>query len=413
MMPDSFTSQGGIARTAGREWLMQALRRTRARTHALFAAYRKGLAATQLAVPFSGEVNPPLWELGHIGWFQEWWIARNRDRRLGVQANPDCTRMLSRLAGADGLYDSGRVPHDSRWTLPFPDAAATHRYLQDVLDDTLALLGSSEEDDASLYFFRLALFHEDMHSEAAVYMAQSLGIALPAEIAFPRGISYVGVQRADANRLPGGKWELGAGANVSGFSFDNELGMHAETLAPFEIDAELVTWMRYLPFVEACGYDQKQWWTAEGWEWLQRVKLDAPRYLRMKDGHWQRQSFGIWQPLDLSATATHIGYHEAEAWCRWAGRRLPTETEWECAALTSPEFHWGKVWEWTASTFMPFPDFVAHPYRDYSAPWFGTRQVLRGACDATASQMIHPKYRNFFTADRNDIYAGFRTCAGD
>jgi EgtB-related family protein len=119
-------------------------------------------------------------------------------------------------------------------------------------------------------------------------------------------------------------------------------------------------------------------------------------------------------PIDPAAPACQLTAHEAEAWCRSAGRRLPTEDEWETAATlatTSDDFAWGEVWEWTASAFAPYPGFVPHPYRDYSQPWFDGRRVLRGASFATAPWMRHPRYRNFFPADRNDVFAGFRSCA--
>jgi len=108
----------------------------------------------------------------------------------------------------------------------------------------------------------------------------------------------------------------------------------------------------------------------------------------------------------------HISLAEAQDYCAWAGRRLPTEAEWELAASSSrdEDFKWGKVWEWTSSKFAPYPGFVAHPYLDYSEPWFGSRQVLRGACHATQPMMKNMKYRNYFTPERTDIYAGFRTC---
>ncbi|MGH6627173.1 MAG: DinB family protein, partial [Burkholderiaceae bacterium] len=140
------------ARTAGRAALAQALREARARTLALFAAYEGALAATGLAVPCSPELNPPLWELGHIAWFQDWWLARNRERWRGAACEPGHAHAPSRLAGADALYDSSLVPHDSRWQLPLPGAEATCAYLQAVQQQTLELLAASDEDDAALYF---------------------------------------------------------------------------------------------------------------------------------------------------------------------------------------------------------------------------------------------------------------------
>ena len=125
----------------------------------------------------------------------------------------------------------------------------------------------------------------------------------------------------------------------------------------------------------------------------------APRYLRREAGSWQQWRHGRWQALDLHAAACHLSCFEAEAWCRWAGRRLPSEAEWERAACRGgAAFRWGDVWEWTASAFAPYPGFEPHPYRDYSAPWFDGRPVLRGASFMTQPRMRHPRYRNYFRA---------------
>jgi EgtB-related family protein len=373
------------ARCGGRDVLAAALRDCRTRTLSLLDAYVHALGA-KLLVPQSVQLNPPLWEAGHIGWFQDYWIGRNRQRDLGTGCDPDQQRPAGRLAQADALYNSSLVAHATRWDLALPNLEATRAYLADGLAESLALLARAPETDDALYFYRLALFHEDMHAEAAIYMAQALDIPVPVTLLQPAAQPQKNVPLAVAAQT----WTLGFADR--GFAFDNELGAHAVSVAEFEIDSNVVSWERYLPYLEASG-------------------ASPPRYLRRQGGSWQTRRFGRWQTLEMDAPATHLTWFEAAAWCQWAGRRLPTETEWELAAVTQARFDWGQVWEWTASRFLPYPGFVAHPYRDYSAPWFGDRYVLRGASRATSARMTHPRYRNFFTPERNDIHNGFRSCA--
>jgi gamma-glutamyl hercynylcysteine S-oxide synthase len=377
-------------RSGDRAAVRHALVAARERTLAIADAYAAALEPAGMRVPYAPTLNPPLWELGHVGWFQEYWIGRNRERDRGIGCDPAHARGPSLLHGADSLYDSGTVAHRSRWELPLPDAAATRRYLAGALAQTLELLEQLPRNpgDPELYFFRLAALHEEMHAEAACYMARALGVPLAA-----KPIAPARVPRQAEVEVPAQAFRLGY--DGPGFAFDNELGSHEVHLEAFKIDAQPVTWARFLAFAEAGGYEQQRWWSEPGWAWLRQ------------SGRPDHET----QAHDPDEAAVHLSAHEAQAWCRWAGRRLPTEAQWECAALTVSGFTWGQVWEWTASAFQPYPGFKPHPYRDYSAPWFGSRTVLRGACPATSAALAHPRYRNFFEPHRCDVFAGFRSCA--
>ncbi len=396
---------GSSIRQADADTLAAALQASRRDT---LAAIERALAATAGQVPQHGDLNPPLWELGHIGWFQAWWLGRNPARAQGWRADPELARPPS---AGDVLYDSSRVPHASRWQLPLPGAGATRQAVAGQLEQTLALLRDSPADDDALYFFRLTLLHEDMHHEAALYMAQSLGWTVDD----PRWQPQPLAEANPALHIQAGS--LHAGDAGPGFAFDNELGPHTAPLPTFQIDSRVQRWADFLPFVEAGGYRDTRLWSDVGRAWLAQQAAAGlrplPRYLRRAvEGGWQQQRGGHWLPLDPALPACHLTCFEAEAWCAWAGRRLPTESEWQHAATERDEdFHWGAVWEWTASPFLPYPGFVAHPYRDYSAPWFGSRRVLRGASFGTQPRLHHPQYRNFFAPERNDIFAGFRSCA--
>jgi iron(II)-dependent oxidoreductase len=347
-----------------------------------------------LQVPRLQHLNPPLWELGHVGWFQEYWTTRNPQQALGLRADPLCKRRPGIRGDADALYNSATVVHQRRWDLPLPDARQTLDDLQQQLELCLAQLQQTPDDDTGLYFHRLALFHEDMHHEAGLTMAQALGVAINNPRWQPQRIeSLHGPLPFDAR-----DWVLGRDLGL-GFSFDNELPACTVPLTDYEIDAQVVRWAEYLPFVEQGGYLQPAFWDDAGQAWLNACGLEHPVYLnRSGAGHsWQQRRDGAWRPLELSEPAVHLS---------------PTEAEWEQAACQAPErFRWGDVWEWTASPHAPFAGFKPHPYQDYAAPFFDGRPVLKGGSFLTQDRMKHPSYRNFFTADRCDIAAGFRSCA--
>lgn len=422
------------ARLAG--WFADARARTLELIH--------GLDAARLMGPRLDIVNPFLWEIGHVAWFQEYFVSRRLD------GGPSC------LPGADALYNSSTVPHDVRWDLPLPPLDQTLDYMARVRDTTMRRLdrGDPTAEETALYL--IALYHEDMHDEAFTYTRQMLGYPPPV-LAAAQGGAAVTIEAGPLPgdvAVPGGTLQLGAPTDAA-FVFDNEKWAHTVEVAPFRIARAPVTNAEFLSFVTEHGYQRREFWTDEGWRWREDARADHPHYWRERNGAWLERRFDTEEPLRPHRPVNHVNWYEAGAWCRWAGRRLPSEAEWEAAAATEPDadlkrpYPWGddppspqhanldgramgtvdvaalpagdsasgcrqmigNVWEWTATAFEPYPGFSPDAYADYSAPWFGSRKVLRGGAWATRGRMINNTYRNFFTPDRRDVMAGFRTCS--
>ena len=322
-----------------------------------------GLGGERELGPRLAIVNPPRWEVGHVGWFQEWWCLRD--------AQED---RASLLPNADRLYDSAKVAHATRWGLPLPSFRDTLAYRDEVTERLIARIKAG---DANPYFVQLAVRHEDMHAEAFHYTRQTLGYDGEGG---PKPVDAFG----DCD-FEGGIIRLGSTPG-EGFVFDNEKWSHPLVLRPFRISRGCVTNSQYEEFVRAGGA--------------------VPRYWRGTEA----RRFDRWVERVPEEPVIHVSWQEAQAYCRFAGRRLPTEAEWEYAALRGLE-QVGNLWEWTASDFLPYPGFVRDPYKEYSEPWFGTHKVLRGGSFATPARIARPRFRNFYTPDRADIFAGFRTCA--
>jgi ergothioneine biosynthesis protein EgtB len=389
-------------RHATPEQLAQALQDARDYTLALFDSYAEaGLDAPE-KVPRLSIVNPPLWELGHLAWFAEWYVLREAQ-----SSAPDAAQRGSLLTKGDDWFDSNTVPHDARWTLGLPLPAQLKTYCREVLDRVLDKLAHVSNEPDALYPYRLALAHEDMHGEALAYTLQTLGVVMPPRLAERAIPSWT----QGEIRFPGGTILLGSAAD-DGFVFDNEKWAHPCHVPAFVMDSTLISNAQYADFVADDGYQRPQFWTQAGRAWLMQQEQSAPRDWLREGKQWRCHRFGRYSALPANEPVRHVSLYEAQAYCAWAGRRLPTEAEWEFAAMSGhPALRWGDLWEWTCTPFEPYPGFAADAYREYSAPWFMTHQVLRGASFATQERMRSAKYRNFYLPERNDVFVGFRTCA--
>jgi gamma-glutamyl hercynylcysteine S-oxide synthase len=246
-----------------------------------------------------------------------------------------------------------------------------------------------------------------MHAEAFAYTLQTLGLKQPAGLRESLGAQAL----RPTVLLPPTRHLLGCVA--PGFNFDNEKSQHTVHVPEFEIDAQPVTWAEFAEFIADGGYDHDGHWSNDGRAWLAQTERRSPLYVEQA-----RQSVivtrnGAAVRVHQHEPVRHVTLWEAQAYARWAGRRLPTEVEWEVAAVNAARrgFTWGQVYEWTASAFTPFSGFAADPYKEYSEPWFHSHQSVRGASFATSPRLRYPQFRNFYMPERDDIFVGFRTCA--
>ncbi len=355
--------------------------------------------------------------IGRAGWFQEHWIARHVQRHRGEAADPDAPRLPSIEPMADRWFGPGQAATPGSAALSgrrgdaVPDPTEIRRYLADTLETTLELLASSAGDDASLHGFRLALMHEDRLSERLAEAAQWL--AVPARDGDPAPAGPPARMQRDPLQVGAGPVRLGASAD-EGLVPPSERWAHGVDVPAFEIDALPVCWARFSEFVEDGGYDEPRWWTAAGWDWVQARSRRVPRGIEQMRGAVIAQRRGQMRRLPATQTATHLTLHEAEAWCRWAGRRLPTEAEWVRARATAVHrgWVWGDVWEWMLDGPRPYPGGQGLRVAGFSkvAPPRGWG-LLRGASAWTLPRVAHPGVRRAAAPDRDDLFCGFRSCA--
>jgi len=391
-------------------------------------------------------LEPPIWEMGHVGWFQEFWISRHLDHAATL------------LPGSDAIYDAFNVAYTRRWEHRFPSREATLGYITEVLKRSVGRLESREPRSEDAYFYTLAALHEDMHAENLTLILHSLDYSRPKLSRFDALCASPPVDPAYRPRdvfVPGGEFTLGAALDEP-FVFDNEKWAHPVTVAPCSIASTPVTNAEFQAFVDDGGYRRRELWDRRGWDWRRRQGAQHPLFwVRGGDGRWYERQFGQVGALSPWHPVVHVNWFEAQAYCAWAGRRLPTEAEWEMAATLHPatgrkrRFPWGdaaptperasldfraggtidvrampdgdsplgcrqmigNVWEWVDDTFDAYPGFVCDPYQEYSQPYFGRKKVLRGGCWTTRSRLIRSTWRNFYMRHRRNVFAGFRTAA--
>jgi iron(II)-dependent oxidoreductase len=371
------------------------------------------LSEEQLNRVYSPILSPLIWDLGHIANFEELWLVREIGGR-----DP--------LHGELGdLYDAIEQPRKIRGELPILKGDEVRPYMEGVRERTLEVLDeldvSADNEDRLLrdgFVYEMILAHEHQHNETMLQLLQLVEDYEPVKVVPPDQSVSEGPEMV---QVTGGTHEIGA--PDAGYAYDNERPRHAVELAPFEIDRTPVTNADWISFMDDTGADPPMYWEANG------------------EGGWTRNAMGRNDPVDPSLPVIHVSWHEADAFAKWAGKRLPTEPEWEAAAAGADRDHanldllsfgcapagaygdaasgcgalqmLGDVWEWTSSDFTAYPGFEAFPYPEYSEVFFGdTYKVLRGGAWATRRSVVRNSFRNWDLPERRQIFAGLR-CARD
>ncbi|MFJ1702678.1 ergothioneine biosynthesis protein EgtB [Kitasatospora sp. NPDC088346] len=396
-----------------------------------------------LTAQHSPLMSPLVWDLAHIGNQEELWLLRNVGGRDPM--HPEI----------DPLYDAFEHPRSERPTLPLLPPEEARAYAHEVRGRVLDLLAASPLEGTPLltdgFAFGLIAQHEQQHDETMLITHQLRRGPVALTAPPPAAPADTGSLPAEV-LVPAGPFTMGT--DTEPWALDNERPAHRVDLPAFHLDTAPVSNAAYQRFIADGGYREPRWWTAEGWQHRMRTGLVAPLFWTREGGQWLRRRFGTVEPVPPDEPVLHVSWYEADAYARWAGRRLPTEAEWEKAARHDPatdrsrRFPWGDaspapehanlgqrhlqpapvgsypagespcgarqlmgdVWEWTASDFLPYPGFRAWPYREYSEVFFGPEyKVLRGGSFAVAPVACRGTFRNWDYPIRRQIFAGFRT----
>ncbi len=408
------------------------------------------LSEQDLHVQHDPLMSPVIWDLGHIAHFEELWLTRNLDGPVEFVEMP-------------GMYNPFEFPRRVRGTLALPTLDECRSLMAEIRERVLERLRTADFQDGNTllrdgYVYEMVAQHEYQHDETILQTLQlKRGAPYPAPRAIRVPASAAGVPNDGRMvRFPGGHVAIGTADRTR--AYDNERPPHTVDLAPFWIDVHPVTNGAYLAFMDDGGYETRSLWSDAGWQWLREAQVRAPKYWQRDADGWSTRSMDLVERVDPAKPVCHVCFHEAAAFASWAGRRLPTEFEWEAAASWDPSagralrFPWGDapataalanvdqlsfgtarigayprnvspigchgmigdVWEWTASDFLGYPGFESYPYREYSEVFFGDEyKVLRGGSWATRPGAIRSSFRNWDYPIRRQIFSGFRCARSD
>ncbi len=387
-------------------------------------------------------LSPMVWDLAHIGHYEDLWLGR---AMLGSRVSGD---------REDRLYDAFLNPRSERTVNPLLGPGEARRYIRGIRERSLAaieggFLDPDRADEPTLvadgFVVGLIIQHEHQHAETVLQSRQAMGEA--AEPLHHAGDTVRAgtpdAARTEWCRHPGGRVTIGTSDNR--WAYDNERPGHVVDIAPFRIARDAVTCGQWIAFIRAGGYANRALWSADGWAWRVEEGAAAPLYWQEDGaGDWRVLRFGRWDAVDVDEPVQHVSWFEADAFARFAGARLPTEIEWEAAAAGTPHAVWpaanagtvcdgprpasadramsaigcrgmlGDVWEWTQSTFAPWPGFRVFPYAEYSEVFFGERhRVLRGGSWATDPMVCRTTFRNWDLPQRRQLFSGLRLAKDD